>query len=190
MKNKTKLFISILVGVALLAGGGAYWYMNCSKKVVLPETSDQISSLREAISRNNIDAVEFLIKNGVDIEQPFVTSEEQQDNGFTALGWAVFSNRPEIALLLIDNGADVKAAVPIGSSMLFWAITYNMEEVAKKIIDNGGDIYPENGYNPAIHASVQGANRILRMLEAKGVEAKDHHQNEDIRASQEKTLEK
>ena len=190
MKNKNKIIILSLVIVFILLGGGIYWYQNYSKPVAKVSTSDQISSLREAISLNNIDAVEFLIKNGVDIEQPFDTSEEKQDNGFTALGWAVFSNRPEIALLLIENGADVKAAVPLGSSMLFWAITYNMEDVAKKIIDNGGDIYPQNGYNPALHASVQGAKRILRMLEAKGIRAEDNHNDMPKEENQEKILEK
>ena len=154
------------------------------------ENAAQLSSLREAISLNNIDAVEFLVKNGVDLEAPFDTSEETQDNGFTALGWAVFSNRPEIAMYLINHGADVKAEVPLGSSMLFWAITYNMEDVAEAIIDNGGDIQPHNGYNPALHAAVQGRNKIVEMLAEKGVIADDHHETDENIETTQKTLEK
>ncbi len=180
MKNKS---VKYLIATVILAGiiVGAFFLYNSKSDFEMTEPKDmssKISSLREAISLNNIDAVEFLVKKGVDIEIPFDTSEEKQDNGFTALGWAIFSNRPEIAMYLINHGADVKAEVPLGSSMLFWAITYNMEDVAREIIDKGGDIYPHNGYNPALHAAVQGQNNIVLMLEAKGVKAEDHHGEE------------
>lgn len=193
MKNKrVKLILGLIIIVVLGLGGyfGYQYYQNMPQNSTSKENSAQISSLREAISLNNIDAVEFLVKNGVNLETPFYTSEEKQDNGFTALGWAVFSNRPEIAMYLINSGADVKAEVPLGSSMLFWAITYNMEDVAEKIIENGGDIYPHNGYNPALHAAVQGRNKIVDMLAKKGILPDDHHENEENGEEEQKTLEK
>lgn len=192
MKNKKiKILLGFLV-VCVLASGGYFLYTKYyQNQNSLAENSEtQISSLREAISLNNIDAVEFLVKNGVDLEAPFDTSEEKQDNGFTALGWAVFSNRPEIAIYLINHGADVKAEVPLGSSILFWAITYNMEDVAKEIIDKGGDIYPHNGYNPALHAAVQGQNNIVSMLAEKGVYPDDNHEVDENSQTSQKTLEK
>ena len=192
MQNKKSKYILSLIVVALIAVGGWLWYeQKIKSSAEVPENMPQkISALREAISLNNIEAVEFLVKNGVDLEAPFDTSEEKQDNGFTALGWAVFSNRPDIAMYLINHGADVKADVPMGSSMLFWAITYNMKDVAEKIIDNGGDIYPHNGYNPALHAAVQGRNEIVSMLAAKGIKADDHHEVEENSETSQKTLEK
>ena len=193
MKNKSVKYLLVFVIIALLAAGGYFgyqYYLTTNETPTAEENSAQISSLREAISLNNIDAVEFLVKNNVDLESPFDTSEEKQDNGFTALGWAIFSNRPEIAMYLINHGANVKAEVPLGSSMLFWAITYNMEDVAEAIIDNGGDIYPRNGYKPALHAAVQGRNKIVDMLAEKGVIADDHHENEENTETQQKTLEK
>ena len=182
MQNKkVKYAISAIIIIILAIGGyfGYKYYLNLSQENKPEELSSQVSSLREAISLNNIEAVEFLVKKGVNLETPFDTSEEKQDNGFTALGWAVFSNRPEIAMYLINHGADVKAEVPLGSSMLFWAITYNMEDVAKEIIDNDGDIYPHNGYNPALHAAVQGQNNIVAMLAEKGVFPEDNHKVEE-----------
>lgn len=193
MKNKSVKYLLVFMIIALLAAGGYFgyqYYLTTNKAPLAEENSAQISSLREAISLNNIDAVEFLVKNKVDLETPFDTSEEKQDNGFTALGWAVFSNRPEIAMYLINHGADVKAEVPLGSSMLFWAITYNMEDVAEAIIENGGDIYPHNGYNPALHAAVQGRNKIVDMLAAKGILPDDHHENQENAEEEQKTLEK
>ncbi len=193
MKNKIiKIIVAVVILAAVVAGGyfGYQYYQNRSLPKMPEENAAQLSSLREAISLNNIDAVEFLVKNGVDLEAPFDTSEETQDNGFTALGWAVFSNRPEIAMYLINHGADVKAEVPLGSSMLFWAITYNMEDVAEAIIDNGGDIQPHNGYNPALHAAVQGRNKIVEMLAEKGVIADDHHETDENIETTQKTLEK
>lgn len=192
MKSKIIKFILALIVIIVLAFGGYFIYKNYMNKTeVMPaNTEAQISSLREAISLNNIEAVEFLVKNGVNLEMPFDTSEETQDNGFTALGWAVFSNRPEIAMYLINHGADVKAEVPIGSSMLFWAITYNMGDVAKEIIENDGDIYPRNGYNPALHAAVQGQNDIVMMLSEKGIYPDDHHEKAEKEENTQKTLEK
>lgn len=193
MKNKSVKYLLVFVVIALLSVGcyfGYRYYLTTNKAPTAEETSSQISSLREAISLNNIDAVEFLVKNNVDLESPFDTSEEKQDNGFTALGWAIFSNRPEIAMYLINHGADVKAEVPLGSSMLFWAITYNMEDVAEAIIENDGDIYPHNGYNPALHAAVQGRNKIVDMLAAKGILPDDHHENQENTEEEQKTLEK
>ncbi len=187
MQRKNKIALGAGIVIVLAGLGYYFWqiYAATPKNI-----SSQISSLREAISLNSMEAVELLVKNGVDLEAPFDTSEEQQDNGFTALGWAIFSNRPDIAMYLIEHGADVKADVPIGSSMLFWAITYNMEDVAEKIIENGGDIYPENGYNPALHASVQGKEKIVELLAEKGITAEDNHESEKNLAEPEKTLEK
>ncbi len=192
MKSKVVKILLILMIIAVLGIGGSFVYKNYiqSENASIENSDKQISSLREAISLNNIDAVEFLVKKGVDLEIPFDTSEENQDNGFTALGWAVFSNRPEIAMYLINHDADVKAGVPIGSSMLFWAITYNMEDVAKEIIEKGGDIYPQNGYNPALHAAVQGQNNIVSMLAEKGVFPEDHHEVDENKQETQKTLEK
>lgn len=193
MKSKNVKYLLVIAIIALLGVGGYYGFQYCfssTEEQVTEENSAQVSSLREAISLNNIDAVEFLVKNKVNLETPFDTSEEKQDNGFTALGWAIFSNRPEIAIYLINHGADVKAEVPLGSSMLFWAITYNMEDVAEKIIENGGDIYPHNGYNPALHAAVQGRNKIVEMLATKGIMPDDYHEKEENAKTQQKTLEK
>ena len=173
----------ILIAVVIILAVASIWFCYENKKNLvldIPENKQQqISSLREAISLNNIDAVEFLVEKGVDLETPFDTSEEKQDNGFTALGWAIFSNRPDIAMYLINHGADVKASVPLGSSMLFWAITYNMEDVAEEIIEKGGDIYPINGYNPALHAAVQGREKIVKMLEETGIKAEDEHKSDE-----------
>lgn len=190
MKSKIIKFILGAVVIAAILAGGYYAYQCHSTKRTETNAATQISSLREAISLNNIEAVEFLVKKGVNLETPFDTSEEKQDNGFTALGWAVFSNRPEIAMYLINHGADVKANVPIGSSMLFWTITYNMEDVAKEIIEKGGDIYPQNGYNPALHAAVQGQNNIVSMLAEKGVFPEDQHEVDKNSQIMQKTLEK
>lgn len=176
MKKASKILIAVLI-IAAVIGGGFFYYSGSLKEKSHPQQSEQKAiSLQEAISLNNLDAVKFLLKNGADIEQRFnkeavLPSENlnQEEKGYTALGWALFVNRPQIAEYLISQGADVTASVPMSDSMLYWAIAYEHEKLALLLIEKGADIYPTKGYNPALHAKVLGMNQVVSKLAEKGI---------------------
>ena len=189
MRKKIKIILIFLVVGLLVAG--AFGIYRCHVKKVKEQTvaARKISSLQEAISLNNLSAVEFLLKNGVDIEQRFGNIGGKKDNDFTALGWAMFTNRPEIARYLIENGADVKASMPM-ESMLFWAISFKMEDVAETIIEKGGEITPSAKYNPATHAEILDMPKIVSLLAEKGIKPEDFTKYDFSEADTKKKLEK
>ena len=133
-----------------------------------------ITDAYEAISKNNLSLLKDILASGVGLEETDIIEEKNINTGdvwynksFTLLGLAVFYNRPEIADWLIENGADVTAAQPMGT-ILSWAITYHMEDIAIKIINRGGG-YPVKEYNPASHAKLQKMEKIVQLLERYGV---------------------
>lgn len=180
MRKKIKIAIAAFAAAAVLAAG-AYVFFSMRKNEVLQSQKElrQASSLQEAVSLNNLEAVKFLLKSGADLEQRFNKSavDGAESEGFTALGWALFANRPEIARYLIEQGADVTASVPMNSSMLYWAITYEHADIALLLIEKGADIYPSGGYNPALHAKILGMDDVVLKLAEKGVEPaeNDYH---------------
>lgn len=182
MKKSFSVYLLIVLAVILLGVSSYHYYQSLQQKDVA-KVEQKSSSLREAISLNNLDAVNFLLKSGADIEQRFtvetIVPAQKSDQGFTALGWALFSNRPEIAKFLIEKGANVKASVPIESSMLYWAIAHEMNDVALLLIDKGADIDASMGYNAAQHASILGLTQVVEKLKEKGV-TPDGEASEDL----------
>ncbi len=167
MKKSVKIILPVAVLCAVLAGGYVFYQGLAQQKAAEAQTERQSLSLQEAISLNNLNAVEFIIKNGANIEAPI----NQGDDGryFTALGWALFSNRPEIARYLIEQGADVTAQIPLGSSLLYWALAHQMNNVALQLIDKGAELSAADGYNPAQHADIIGLTQVVEKLKEKGL---------------------
>lgn len=169
MRKISYVFMAVL---ALAVIGGVGWF-SCTylqkRQLETDEAERKSSSLQEAISLDNLTAVEFIIKNGANIEAPI----NQSENGkyFTALGWALFSNRPDIARYLIEQGADVKAGIPLGSSLLYWALAHRMDDVALLLIEKGALLSSADGYNPLQHAKVNNMSQVVEKLKEKGLKA-------------------
>lgn len=158
-----RLIMALVLIIAVSLGVVAYYGYKKQTSVPAP-----ITILQEAISLNNLNAVEFLVKNGANIEAPI--NQGSDGKYFTALGWALFSNRPEIAVYLIEHRADVTAPVPVESSMLYWALAHHMREVALLLIDKGAVLVAADGYNPAQHAEILGFGEVVAALREKGIE--------------------
>ena len=168
MKKISYILIAVLICAVV---GGVGWF-SCTylqkRHSEISAAERKTSSLQEAISLDNLTAVEFIIKNGANLEAPI----NQDENGkyFTALGWALFSNRPEIARYLIEQGANVKAEVPLGSSMLYWALAHQMNDVALRLIESGAVLSAKDGYNPLQHAAAKGMVQVVEKLSEKGLD--------------------
>lgn len=164
MKKYIKVIFIVLI-FAVLAFRGYIFFNGLELKK--QSEARQTLSLQEAISLNNLEAVKFLVKNGANIETPI--NQGGDGKYFTSLGWALFTNRPEIAIYLINQNADVTASAPVESSMLYWALAHEMNEVALLLIDKGTIITSEDNYNPAQHADILGMTQVVEKLKEKGI---------------------
>lgn len=113
-----------------------------------------------AAIRDYNDIVEILIKNGAektiyvaaaqgDIESvktmlkkdPNLASALAANDGWSALHWAAYMDRPDVIKLLIENGADVNIRDGINNvTPLFWAVRKGRLDAAKLLIDKGADV--------------------------------------------------
>ena len=84
----------------------------------------------EAIREGNLEKVKELIESGADVNA-------KDNSGETALMWAAWYDRAEIAKILIDNGADVNAKNRWGKTALTGAICWGNTEVAKLLEEAG-----------------------------------------------------
>ena len=93
-------------------------YLDEYKDVLIEniDTKDEegITPLHDASSHGNLEAVQFLIDNGADVNARNKYNE-------TPLHYASYHGRLEIARLLVDNEADVNAKDERGNIPLYWA---------------------------------------------------------------------
>ena len=95
---------------------------------------------------------------------------------FTPLHWAAMHNAPEVAELLISNGADVNAKDGGGDTPLYQAAMHNAPEVAELLISNGADVNAKGmDVTPLHQAARQNAPKVAELLISNGadVNAKD-----------------
>lgn len=103
------------------------------------EFSNGKTGLYYAIEFDNSEVCEFLLKRGADPD--FIV------DGQSTLIWAVHYNRPGMARLLIEYGADVDRPDRMGYTALIYAAELNNLEICKILIDRGA--------NPS-HANMEG----------------------------------
>lgn len=100
-----------------------------------------------AVEENQLSATKFLLENGA---YPDITDKEND----TPLMRAMYYNRPEIAKLLIEYGANVNTSYN-DDFVLTWATFNNYTDIVRLLIEKGANIecYNPVGYTPLIIAS-------------------------------------
>src|ERR1039457_5451486 len=89
--------------------------------------------LADAAMRGDKDGVRSLLKQKVDVNVP-------QGDGATALHWAAFQDDVEMAQLLLQAGANVKAATREGAiTPLFIACTHGRAAMLDRVFQAGAD---------------------------------------------------
>jgi len=91
----------------------------CSKKTTL--------TILSVLWTNDISTIKFLI----DHEPNAINSKN--DEGKTALHYAIERNKPEVVKLLLEYGADLNIEDPKGSTPLDYTTRTNNEEINKII---------------------------------------------------------
>lgn len=133
----------ILVAALILSG-----YIGTKNNDPTIELSSPISpsgtNLHEAAIRNDLAAVEQSIANGVDLDVPDPAS------GSNPLMTAIVFGRTEIALALMEGGADVNFQDKGGSTPLHAAAYFCRPELVKALLDHGANrsIRSRDGLTP------------------------------------------
>lgn len=94
--------------------------------------------LKEAIRDGHINAVREALEQGADLNTPY------NKYGTTPLIGAILNNHPDIALLLIDKGANVNDEGK--ATLLTQAIIHKQMGVVRRLVEKGAPI--RDGYEP------------------------------------------
>ena len=88
--------------------------------------------------------------------------------GWSALHYAASGPEPTLVKLLLEQGANVEAASPNGTTPLMMAAQYSSEDSVKLLLDKGADWKLRNQKNLAAvdFARLAGRDYLVKRLEA------------------------
>lgn len=108
--------------------------------------------------KGQLAAVKWLVEHGAKVNR-----EPLQ---WTALHYAVFAGHQEVADYLMDQGAEVNARSPNGSSVLMMAAYEGKDQLAVRLVERGADpkIQNENGHTALDWAMKYGHTKVARVI--------------------------
>ena len=107
---------------------------------------------------------------------PDLLNTPDRGNGFTPLHWAVITGRTNLVFWLIEKGADVNAADPLGMTPLHKAAVFNRVICAEALIAGGADVsafgqkYGALRLTPIHLAAEEGQTDMIKCLLSHGVD--------------------
>lgn len=162
MVNNVKKSLGIAVfatSVSILAG-------------TLPQTASANANddLVHFAEKGLVDNVRHLIREGVDVNS-------RQNDGSTALHWAVLHDQADTVAALLDAGADPVALNRNGISPMFLAVQNGNPAIVSELLDAGADpnTLSENGETILMTAAHTGRPDVVSLLLASGalIDARD-----------------
>ena len=135
---------------------------------VLLSAAGTDTRLADAAMRGDKDGVRSLLKQKVDVNVP-------QGDGATALHWAAFQDDVEMAQLLLQAGANVKAATREGAiTPLFMACTNGSAAMVERLLKAGADANStkSNGTTALMIAAASGSADAVKVLLDHGADLK------------------
>ena len=122
------------------------------------------AALHDAVWSGRVEIVRLLLQAGAD---PNITHLEA---GSTPLDYAAVKNEPEIAQLLLDRGANVRAVNRSGSTALHLAAARGYTAVARLLLDHGASIQAldGSGSTPLEEAAWKGFAEMCALLLDRG----------------------
>jgi ankyrin repeat protein len=152
-----------------------------------------VSALMHAYYRRQLDAADLLLSANPDLDIFEATAAGKADkasailqrdsnaakswsaDGFTALHFAAFFNRPEIARDLIRHGADVAAVAknPVKVMPLHSAAAAHSGEIVRLLVENGAplNVPQEGGWVPLHEAAQIGDEEMVKILLQHGADS-------------------
>jgi len=136
-------------------------------------------SLRELIENGDLLGVERSIKKDANRLDKTITRffDYERPESLTPLMWAQHYDQQEIAIWLIEEGADVNLRTEVGDTALMMACRRNQDEIAQLLVRKGARVNDElkNGRTALIEAIKSGMCDVAEMLIESG--AKVNHQD-------------
>ncbi|GGP26956.1 ankyrin repeat domain-containing protein [Silvimonas amylolytica] len=119
---------------------------------------------QRAVSQGNISAVLLFLEAGLPVDH--LETEGQ----WTPLIRAAFEGRSEMALLLLQHGANIHAADRDGYTALHWAALTGHEEIIQLLVDRSVNVnqLSHQGFSALLQAASQGHEQVVRKLVAIG----------------------
>jgi len=118
------------------------------------------AEIHDAVKKGDLAAVQ-----GILAAQPGQL-KAVNERGYTPLHIAAWEGRVEIALFLLDKGADLEAKNPTGFTPLFLAVLGKRPEVVRFFLDKGADANAETRFQttPLFTAAESGNVEVVRLL--------------------------
>lgn len=125
------------------------------------EKEEALQELRKLLTQAELQVqyLKRLTKNGTDLNA-------RDNEGDSALMWAVRCGKKEIAQLLLNAGADVNARNDNGYTVLMEVAGLGKEEIARQLINAGADVNARfyNGTTALMRAVLRGRKEIAQLL--------------------------
>jgi len=136
-------YLADRIGTGLMI---AAWYGNIPMMELLVRRGADVNrtndlgerALMHASWRGQADAVKWLLAHGARVD-----SGPMQ---WSALHYAVFAGRGEVAALLLERGADINARSTNGSSVLMMAVYEGHEDLVRLLLARGADTGVKNDW--------------------------------------------
>lgn len=144
---RVTLFAAVLVAVACSGQDGSTQDSGSSstkESGANPPSAD----IHAAVLANNKEALEQHIAAGSNL------NEKDPFGGSSPLISAAIFDKPEMAKILIDAGADLNFRNNEGSTALISAAFFGRPEIVKLLLDNGADKTIKNNYGATAYESV------------------------------------
>ena len=129
------------------------------------------TALHDAAWSGHLDVVKVLLAAGADV------NARHTEGGSTPLHYAVITNRRDVADLLLAKGAELQARDRAGATVLHLAANRGYEELFVDLLGRfaGPDVVDGTGSTPLEEACWRGQAGIVKILLARGADAKRVH---------------
>ena len=161
----------VLVAGSLLAfTGGAATSVLAQAGAVVTEIAapDGTTALHEAVRRNDLKAVDALIRRGADVKAA-------TRYGVTAMSLAATNGNAAILRRLIEAGADPNTATPGGETALMTAARTGSIDAVRLLVERGANVNArtaDRAQTALMWAVTENHSEIVRLLVASGADVK------------------
>jgi len=139
----------------------------CSDHNEIQEVPQQI--IKDIFFASNVGDINLLKTL---IEQDKIDINSRDNDGSTALHWACYKNRLEVAKYLVEHGAELDVAnISEGHTALMWACVGGHLQCIHYLLEQGANVYKvdNRGYNALHHAIQNSHSLVAHFLLGKGV---------------------